>query len=103
MGAYLIGGVMPLYLRLLHGVPAQDVLAHRILWSVLVVVLLIAGLRGWDKVVAALRQPRADSNKSSLDSQRRPPRRPDASSGLPGSPVPAPGWSADQRPHSTVT
>jgi chloramphenicol-sensitive protein RarD len=58
MGAYLIWGVMPLYLRLLHGVPAQDVLAHRILWSVLVVVLLIAGLRGWDKVVAALRQPR---------------------------------------------
>ena len=38
MGAYLIWGVMPLYLRLLHGVPAQDVLAHRILWSVLVVV-----------------------------------------------------------------
>jgi chloramphenicol-sensitive protein RarD len=58
MGAYLIWGVLPFYLRLLQGVPAQDVLAHRILWSVLVVVMLIAGLRGWDKVAAALRQPR---------------------------------------------
>lgn len=58
MGAYLIWGVLPFYLRLLQGVPAQDVLAHRIIWSVLVVVLLISGLRSWDKVVAALRQPR---------------------------------------------
>jgi len=58
MGAYLIWGVLPFYLRLLQGVPAPDVLAHRILWSVLVMVLLIAGLRGWDKLAAALRQPR---------------------------------------------
>lgn len=58
MGAYLIWGVLPFYLRLLQGVPAADVLAHRILWSVLVVVALIAWLKGWDKVTAALRQPR---------------------------------------------
>jgi len=58
MGAYLIWGVLPFYLRLLQGVPAADVLAHRILWSVLVVLLLITGLRSWDKVGAALRQPR---------------------------------------------
>ena len=58
MGAYLIWGVLPFYLRLLQGVPAADVLAHRILWSVLVVVGLIAWLKGWGKVAAALRQPR---------------------------------------------
>jgi chloramphenicol-sensitive protein RarD len=58
MGAYLIWGVLPFYLRLLQGVPAADVLAHRILWSVLVVVALIAWLNGWDKLRAALRQPR---------------------------------------------
>ena len=58
MGAYLIWGVRPLYLRLLQGVPAADVLAHRILWTVLVVVLLISGLKGWERVRAALRQPR---------------------------------------------
>jgi chloramphenicol-sensitive protein RarD len=58
MGAYLIWGVLPFYLRLLQGVPAADVLAYRILWSVLVVVVLIAGLKGWGRVQAALRQPR---------------------------------------------
>ncbi len=58
MGAYLIWGVLPFYLRLLQGVPAADVLAHRILWTVLVVVLLISGLKGWGHVRAALRQPR---------------------------------------------
>ena len=58
MGAYLIWGVLPFYLRLLQGVPAADVLAWRILWSVLVVVVLIAGLKGWGRVQAALRQPR---------------------------------------------
>jgi chloramphenicol-sensitive protein RarD len=58
MGAYLIWGVLPFYLRLLQGVPAADVLAHRILWSVLVVVLLIFGLKGWSRVREAVRQPR---------------------------------------------
>ena len=58
MGAYLIWGVLPFYLRLLQGVPAADVLAHRILWTVLLVVLLISGLKGWERVRAALRQPR---------------------------------------------
>lgn len=58
MGAYLIWGVLPFYLRLLQGVPAADVLAHRILWSVLVVVALISALKGWGRVRAALGQPR---------------------------------------------
>jgi chloramphenicol-sensitive protein RarD len=58
MGAYLIWGVLPFYLRLLQGVPAADVLAHRILWSVLVVVLLISALKAWGRVRAAVRQPR---------------------------------------------
>ena len=58
MGAYLIWGVLPFYLRLLQGVPAADVLVHRILWTVLVVVVLISGLKGWERVRAALRQPR---------------------------------------------
>lgn len=58
MGAYLIWGVMPLYLRLLQGVPAADVLAHRIVWSLLVVIILILALKGRDRLVAALRQPR---------------------------------------------
>ena len=58
MGAYLIWGVLPFYLRLLQGVPAADVLAFRVVWSVLVVIVLISALKGWDRVRAAMRQPR---------------------------------------------
>jgi chloramphenicol-sensitive protein RarD len=58
MGAYLIWGVLPFYLRLLQGVPAADVLAHRILWSLLVVLVLISALQGWGRVRDAVRQPR---------------------------------------------
>jgi chloramphenicol-sensitive protein RarD len=46
LGAYLVWGLLPLYLKLLTGVPAADVLAFRILWSMLVmaaVVLVVAG------------------------------------------------------------
>ncbi len=46
LGAYLVWGLLPLYLKLLTGVPAIDVLAHRILWSLLVmsgVVLVVSG------------------------------------------------------------
>ena len=57
-GAYLIWGLLPLYLKLLTGVPAADVLAHRVLWSVLIVGVLMAALAGWPRLRAALAQPR---------------------------------------------
>jgi chloramphenicol-sensitive protein RarD len=45
MGAYLIWGALPLYLRPLLGIPALTILAHRLVWCCLLVVLLIA-MRG---------------------------------------------------------
>lgn len=57
-GAYAIWGLLPLYLKLLTGVPAADVLSHRILWSLLVVGLLLAITRGLPRLRAALAQPR---------------------------------------------
>ena len=33
IGAYAAWGLLPLYLRLLRGVPSLEVLAHRIVWS----------------------------------------------------------------------
>ena len=45
VGAYVIWGLLPLYFKLLGMVPATQVLAHRILWSVLLLMasaLLIA-------------------------------------------------------------
>ena len=44
VGAYLLWGLMPLYLRLLKGVPATQLLAHRVLWSALLLVVVAAAL-----------------------------------------------------------
>ncbi len=47
-GAYILWGLLPLYLKLLTGVPAVQVLAHRVVWSLLllaIVVLVLGRLR----------------------------------------------------------
>ena len=45
--AYVIWGLFPLYFKALESVPALQILAHRMAWSLLVVALLLAGLRRW--------------------------------------------------------
>ena len=55
--AYLTWGLFPLYFHALHGVPAPEILAHRILWSALFVSLLVTALRRWGEVRAELRAP----------------------------------------------
>lgn len=57
-GAYLIWGLLPLYLRQLIGVPAEDVLAHRIVWSLLVMAIVTTVSAGWPRLRAALARPR---------------------------------------------
>jgi chloramphenicol-sensitive protein RarD len=56
--AYLLWGVLPFYMKALAHIPAMEVIAHRILWSVPVagVVLLLLGRT--DDVKTALRTPR---------------------------------------------
>lgn len=53
LGAYLIWGLLPLYLKLLGPVPAPDVLGHRILWSLLVLTVVVTVVRGWPRLRAA--------------------------------------------------
>ncbi|MFW2829381.1 EamA family transporter RarD [Sphingomonas sp. ID0503] len=55
VGAYTLWGLLPLYLKLLHGVPALQVLSHRVLWSVLLLVGLVLLLRRGRAVMAAAR------------------------------------------------
>ena len=52
MGAYLLWGVLPVYWKLLQTVPATQILAHRVAWSFLFLLILIL-LR---REAAALRQ-----------------------------------------------
>jgi len=55
--AYLTWGLFPLYFRALAGVPAPEVLAHRIVWSLLFLAVLVTALRRWRGVLAQLRSP----------------------------------------------
>lgn len=56
--AYGIWGFFPLYWPLLDPASAYEVLAHRIIWSLVFMALVNTGFRLWPPVVAALRNPR---------------------------------------------
>jgi chloramphenicol-sensitive protein RarD len=58
LGAYALWGVLPIYFKALADVSAIDIVAHRVLWSLPYLALLITLLKGWPKVRAAVRRPR---------------------------------------------
>ena len=41
LAAYFMWGIAPLYFKLLHAMPAQEILMHRIIWSALVLSILV--------------------------------------------------------------
>ena len=57
-GAYFLWGLFPLYFKLLQHVAATEVLAHRIVWSLLVVLALLAFKGAWSWIRPLARQPR---------------------------------------------
>ncbi|GHE19488.1 EamA family transporter RarD [Halomonas urumqiensis] len=58
LGAYIAWGCFPLFFALFQGVPAFEILMHRILWSCLFLVGLVTLLRRWTPVREALGAPR---------------------------------------------
>jgi chloramphenicol-sensitive protein RarD len=58
IGAYLIWGLLPLYLKLLSTIPAFEFVGWRILFTVPVCLLIVAVRRQWADVFAALRSPK---------------------------------------------
>ena len=58
LGAYALWGVLPIYFKMLSEVPPVDIVAHRVLWSLPFLALLITATRGWDKVRAAALRPK---------------------------------------------
>ncbi|MBM0277023.1 EamA family transporter RarD [Micromonospora tarensis] len=57
LGAYLLWGVFPLYFKLLRPAGPLEILAHRVVWSVLFVALLLGALRNVNFLRALLRRP----------------------------------------------
>jgi chloramphenicol-sensitive protein RarD len=58
VAAYGLWGFAPVYWKLLHAAPAGELLAQRVLWSLVVGALLIAVTRRWRELAAALRSRR---------------------------------------------
>jgi chloramphenicol-sensitive protein RarD len=56
--AYALWGVLPLYFKALTGVPPFDIVAHRVLWSLPFLAVLILMSRGWSKIREAVNQRR---------------------------------------------
>ena len=59
LAAYGLWGVMPIYFKWLAAVPAIDIVAHRIVWSLLVLMLLVTAAKAWDQVGQAIRGRKA--------------------------------------------
>ncbi|MFQ3235172.1 MAG: chloramphenicol-sensitive protein RarD [Paraglaciecola sp.] len=58
IAAYSMWGVAPIYFKLLDGVPAIEILLHRIVWSVLLLFILVTLTGHFPKVKAALKTPK---------------------------------------------
>ena len=58
IAAYFLWGVLPIYFKAIDTVPALDIVAHRILWSLPFLAFLLFFGSGWRDVSEALRRPR---------------------------------------------
>lgn len=58
VSAYAMWGVLPIYWKALHSVPAIQILAHRMVWSLLFCLLILVATRNWSWLSVALRDRR---------------------------------------------
>ncbi len=59
LGAYALWGVFPLYFPLLEPAGGLEIVAHRVVWSLVFVGLLLTVRRGWSQVRAVVTDRRA--------------------------------------------
>ncbi|GAA1845389.1 EamA family transporter RarD [Asanoa iriomotensis] len=58
LGAYLLWGFMPIYIKQLHEAGSVEILAHRVVWSVVLIALLLLAMRRGRQLKALVKQPR---------------------------------------------
>src|SRR6476619_1834330 len=56
--AYALWGVLPIYFEALRSISAVDIVAHRVLWSLPFLALLVVTTGGQNKLRAAVKRPR---------------------------------------------
>ena len=55
LSAYILWGLFPIYWRLLEQDPAIEILAHRMVWSLVFITILITAQKEWQSIGKALR------------------------------------------------
>ncbi|CDL85708.1 EamA family transporter RarD [Xenorhabdus szentirmaii] len=58
LGAYLIWGFAPIYFKEIQYVPPDEIVSHRVIWSVFFMVLLLTVTRHWRQVASAIKKPK---------------------------------------------
>jgi chloramphenicol-sensitive protein RarD len=58
IGAYVTWGIFPVYWKLLHAVPALQLLSHRIIWSFLFLLIFICTTKKWEHFRTAISKGR---------------------------------------------
>ncbi|WP_394202327.1 EamA family transporter RarD [Shewanella waksmanii] len=56
--AYFLWGIAPIYFKLLHHVSAAEILAHRVVWSFVFMIVLMQFIGGFSKLRALFKQPK---------------------------------------------
>jgi len=56
--AFFMWGLAPIYFKLLQHISAFEILMHRVVWSVLFIVIIVAVLKQWHKVQHVFKQPK---------------------------------------------
>ena len=55
---YSLWGWVPIYWKFLHGIPALQLIGHRIIWSCAMLIVLVAASHDWEPLLQAARSPR---------------------------------------------
>jgi chloramphenicol-sensitive protein RarD len=59
IGAYFLWGIFPIYWKLIQGVPALEIIGHRVLWSFVFVILVVAINKDWGSLKTAVKDRKA--------------------------------------------
>lgn len=59
LSAYLLWGIAPIYFKYLEFIPVYEVLAHRVIWSVVFTAIVITFMGGWRKARIVLKAPKS--------------------------------------------
>lgn len=58
LAAFIMWGLAPIYFKLIDSIGALEILAHRVVWSFVFIMVIIAIKKNWHKVQSIFKQPK---------------------------------------------